>query len=119
VLREASAPTPDAGRTRRWFADDSFDLVVWVAPAGTVAAFELCYDRPAEERALTWSAEDGFRHFRVDAGEDTPTRNRSPILVAGGGVPGAELVARFAEASRAIDPAIRAFVLDRLASLPS
>jgi hypothetical protein len=45
-------------------ADDYFDLIVWYEPDGGVHGFQLCYDKPGRERALTWTLVDGFRHGR-------------------------------------------------------
>jgi hypothetical protein len=114
MLRPVSPPQADRELERRWFADEDFDLVVWLDPAAIPVAFELCYDRQGAERALTWSAERGYGHYRVDTGEDTPTRNLSPILVSDGDFPGERVVGAFTRAAGALDPAIRAFVLERL-----
>ena len=89
---------------RRWFADEYFDLVVWTSKSAIVA-FDLCYDKPRFERALTWSREHGWGHFRVDSGEDTPVKNRTPILVSDGLFPKAQVLAHLT---------VRAFVLTKL-----
>jgi hypothetical protein len=47
-----------------------------------IAAIQLCYDKSSTERAVTWSPPRGHEHFRVDAGEDSPLRNETPLLVA-------------------------------------
>jgi hypothetical protein len=54
---------------RRWFADDYFDLIVWVGNRGECIGFQLCYDKSGDEHALTWHKKTGFRHHRVDSGE--------------------------------------------------
>jgi hypothetical protein len=99
---------------RRWFADEYFDLVVWTSETNAIVAFELCYDKPRFERALTWSGEHGWGHFRVDSGEDTPVKNRTPILASDGSFPKAQVLAHLSEAPTAIDPTVRAFVLTKL-----
>jgi len=99
---------------RRWFADEYFDLVVWTSETGAIVAFELCYDKPRFERALTWSQERGWGHFRVDSGEDTPIKNHTPILVSDGLFPKSQVIAHLSEASTCIDPTVRAFVLTKL-----
>ncbi len=30
--------------SRRWFLGDTFDLIVWYAPANTIVGFQLCYE---------------------------------------------------------------------------
>jgi hypothetical protein len=104
---------PGPGR-RRWFESDNFDLVVWLEPGGRIAGFQLCYDFGRGERALTWREGAGFTHNAVDSGEGTPLKNCTPILVADGKVPWGEVRTRFAERSSSLEPALRAFVQEKL-----
>jgi len=104
---------------RRWFSDDDFDLVVWFSDSGSIAGFELCYDKSHAERALIWSSSDGYGHFRVDTGERTPLKNLTPILVADGALAKDRVIAGFLEVSKNLDPAIRSFVIARLQEYPS
>src|SRR3989441_4369552 len=104
---------------RRWFSDDDFDLVVWFSDSGSIAGFELCYDKSHAERALIWSSSGGYGHFRVDTGERTPLKNLTPILVADGALAKDRVIAGFLEVSRNLDPAIRSFVIARLQEYPS
>jgi hypothetical protein len=104
---------------RRWFADEHFDLVVWTSETGAIVAFELSYGKPRFERALTWSHEDGYGHFRIDSGEESPTKSRTPILVSDGSFPKVQVIADLTEASVAIDPTVRAFVVTKLEESPS
>jgi len=47
--------------------------------------FQLCYDKAATEHALTWVADRGFNHMRVDtAGGDLAIGRGTPLLVANG-----------------------------------
>jgi len=104
---------------RRWFSDDDFDLVVWFSDSGSIAGFELCYDKSHAERALIWSSSGGYGHFRVDTGERTPLKNLTPILVADGALAKDRVIAGFLEVSKNLDPAIRSFVIARLQEYPS
>lgn len=114
MLRESSSqPQPGGGR-RQWFSDDAFDLYVWTDGDGGVVRFQLCYGKPRDEHALTWSPR-GTSHHRVDDGEDLPTRNRTPVLVADGEVAWEPLRRRFEAAAAELDPSLRAFVAGRLA----
>lgn len=54
---------------RRWLVDESFYLIVWYDSLGAVHGFQLCYDKPGAERALTWISNRGFSHTQVDHGE--------------------------------------------------
>jgi hypothetical protein len=64
---------------RRWLSDDFFDLIVWYRPDDTIHGFQLCYDKPYWERALTWLSDRGFSHMEVDSGEQVypPTKLQS------------------------------------------
>jgi hypothetical protein len=98
---------------RRWFASHGADLVVWQDAAG-IRSFEFCYDRPHDEHVLRWRQGEGFRHARVDDGEDNPARNRTPIHVADGDCDLGQLARRFQELGSDIDPEVYRFVLGRL-----
>jgi len=70
---------------RRWFFDDHFDLIAWYHPNGALFGFQLCYDKPDEEKALTWFSDRGLSHHRVDAGDQSPWVNRTPMLTESDG----------------------------------
>jgi hypothetical protein len=118
VLQEVSATQVEHEPSRRWFTDEDFDLVVWFSDPDSIVGFQLSYDRRGAEQAVTWTTDRGWEHFRVDAGEETPKKNLTPILVSGGSFPREQVVVGFAESSGAIDPAVRAFVLQRLREAP-
>ena len=119
MLQEFPATQRTKEPPRRWFADEHFDLVVWTSETGEIVAFELSYGKPRFERALTWSREDGYGHFRVDSGEESPIKNRTPILVSDGLFPKAQVIADLTEASGAMDPKVHAFVLTKLQEFSS
>lgn len=103
---------------RRWFCSADFDLVVWLDAGGHPAGFELCYDKRRDEHALRWSHAGGFRHLRIDDGEQRPGKYKgSPVLEADGRVDADRLCRRFAQASGALPPEIGQFIAARLASL--
>ena len=114
MLQEVPAVQVAREPHRRWFADEYFDLVLWLSDPASIVAFELCYDKPRLERAVIWSRDRGHEHLRVDAGDDTPMRNRTPILVSDGSFPKEQVIARFIQAAAALAPPIRTFVLERL-----
>jgi hypothetical protein len=99
---------------RRWFSDDYFDLVVWLGDDAEISGFQLCYDKPIHERALTWTTVDGYSHERVDEGEENPAKNRTPILVRDGLFAMQEVLDRFVAASDGIDVPIRAFIVEKI-----
>jgi hypothetical protein len=100
---------------RRWFADRYFDLIVWITGDGEIAGFQLCYDKEADQRALTWKRPGSYTHTGIDDGENRPGRfKQTPILVADGVFDHATIAERFKQASLEIDPPIAEFVHARL-----
>jgi hypothetical protein len=96
---------------RRWIADDYFDLVVWYESDQKIHGFQLCYDKPGCECALTWTRERGFVHTAIDSGESTPTSNRTPILVEAGTFPFELVRNEFISRSQLLPVEIRELVL--------
>lgn len=111
MLSEITAVRQDGpDRKRLWFQDEFFDLFVWTDPAGKVLAFQLCYDRLKRERVLAWNEKGGFAHRRIDDGEQTPLKNRAPILVADGAFPAAKVGAEFERRNTALESGLRDFI---------
>lgn len=100
---------------RRWISDDYFDLIVWYEPGGAVHGFQLCYDKSGNERALTWTRGGGFSHSAIDSGEANPNANRTPILVADGEFPAAQVHGEFIGRGGLLPVEIRDLVLGRIA----
>lgn len=117
MLREVLNVTQNSPDTlRRWFSDSEFDLIVWHDRSeGRLVGFQLCYDLHRDEHVLTWHADRGYAHNKVDSGEDNPVRNMTPILVPDGLFERDRVSDRFAERSQDIDDEVRALVLDKLA----
>lgn len=76
--------------------------------------FQLCYDRRRNERVLTWTEDVGYTHDRLDDGEGTPTKNRSPILVSEGEFPVTTVLDSFEKSSLQIEAPIGLFVAQKL-----
>jgi hypothetical protein len=98
---------------RQWLSDDYFDLVVWYTSSGAIHGFQLCYDKPQSERALTWISSGGFSHKRVDDGE-SGWGNQTPILVPDGSFPADMVVAEFRRRGTALPAELRDLVLDKI-----
>jgi hypothetical protein len=108
--------TPVAGdRDRRWIADEYFDLIVWYEDDQTIHGFQLCYDKPGRERALTWTRAGGFQHTAIDSGESRPTANRTPILIPDGAFPARDVRREFLARGTSLPPELRELVLARIA----
>ena len=69
---------------RRWFSSPRCDLILWLNEDASLRGFQLCYDKSANERALTWIQDSGFSHMAVDSGEGWGPGKAAPILVADG-----------------------------------
>jgi hypothetical protein len=112
MLAECNRPgIPEGLLTKRWFTDSWFDLFVWIDSTGTVVSFQLCYDKPSDEHALTWKRPATYYHQRVDDGENKPGKSKStPVLLPDGMFSAPALADRFLKASQRMDPAIARFV---------
>lgn len=85
MLRELGETRQEpGGRRRRWFASPRCDLVVWINDDESLWGFQLCYDKPATEHALTWIREAGFSHMAVDTGGANGHGKGTPFLVQDG-----------------------------------
>ena len=114
MLDEAPKKAVTGDYDRRWISDEYFDLIVWYTPHDTVHGFQLCYDKPLWERALTWLSDRGFSHTEVDSGEDTAYVNRTPVLVPDGSFPAERVLAEFARRSSALPVKLRNLVTDKI-----
>ena len=103
---------------RKWFGDDSLDLIVWFGDDRRIWGFQLCYDLGRGERAMTWTPPAGYAHNRVDDGEGNPLKNLTPILVPDGAFVADDILRRFADLSAGIDASVRDFVLEKLRGFP-
>ena len=104
----------EASRERHWFQDDYFDLFVWTEPSGAVVSFQLCYDRPHHERVLAWNWTEGLTHRRVDDGEQTPVKNRSPIMATDARCSVDGVAAEFDRRGMELDARMRDFVRQKI-----
>ena len=109
---------PEEG-SRRWFADDEFDLIVWYSHEGDLLGFQLCYDKRGSERAFTWKTDGSFTHSRVDSGDSILSGMKKTAVLVADGTPEVQIVAEaFRKAAREIDPSIVKLVVDHLARFP-
>jgi hypothetical protein len=99
------------GIQRRWFTDEYFDLIVWQDLNGGRVGFQLCYDIDNHERALTF-LKGSYRHTKIDTGDELPTANKTPILLADGVFETDHVLSLFIEASAPIDKDIRDYVIE-------
>jgi hypothetical protein len=99
---------------RRWFSDNDFDLIIWYNDEKEIIGFQLCYDVKENEKAITYS--DGkFSHNKIDQGEDNPSKNRTPILVADGSFDEQKVLPKFEESSKNLENEIKEYVSSKIA----
>lgn len=118
-MSTAPAPLTEISNTRqipgeparRWFTSAEMDLIVWLDEKGQASGFQLCYDKPQHEHALTWLPDRGFVHMRVDDGDRLDlAHKKTPLLVANGSVDAALLLSRFNQSARSLPTDIMQFV---------
>ena len=116
MLQQIDMPEREEGNLlRKWFTDEFFDLIVWFDDQALVVGFQLCYDKGHDEHALTWKQPSSYYHQRVDDGENRPGKHKStPILVPDGTFDLRRLADQFKTQSKKIDPAISAFVYEKV-----
>jgi hypothetical protein len=115
VLHEIKNVRQEAGAgRRRWFESDGLELVVWFDASGKIDGFQICYELGQGEHALTWRINRGFMHSAVDTGDDTPLKNRTPVLTPDNDVPWLEIARLFDARAETLEPALRQLVHDKL-----
>jgi len=114
MLTNPSSSSAAGDLHRLWYSDDYFDLIIWQDSEDQINGFQLCYDKPGCERALTWTQDRGFLHTAIDGGESKPTANRTPILVADGTFPVEQVRNEFTNRSALLPSAVRNLVVKRL-----
>jgi hypothetical protein len=114
MLDEAPKKAVAGDYDRRWISDDYFDLIVWYTPGDTIHGFQLCYEKPQGERALTWLSGRGFSHMEVSSGDEDPEANRTPVLVPDGSFPADTVLAEFARRGSALPPDLRELVIEKI-----
>ncbi len=106
-------------KSRRWWFDEYFDLIVWYEDDGHASGFQLCYDKKGYERALTWNEGKGYLHTGIDDGDSFGGGNKmSPILVADGLFGKEAVIARFKEASGGLEEGVFSLVMEKMGAYP-
>jgi len=94
--------------------DEDMDLIVWFAPEDRIIGFQLCYDKSTKQKALTWLEQEGYRHCRVDEGDNPGKIKSSPVLEMDGYFDREGIRRRFRENKGDIPENIADFVCDRI-----
>lgn len=56
------------------------DLYIWLNGDDEIVSYHLTYNKPYDEKALTWSKEHGFSHLGVDDGATTRQTPCEPAI---------------------------------------
>ena len=94
------------------------DLFVWTDDAGEVKGFQLAYDKPHAEKAISWKRETGFLHTGVDDGSRPGHYPGTPLLVVDGEFSVVRVLNEFEVRSKEIDPSMVAVVVKVLGAYP-
>lgn len=107
ALREIEKARQIPGEApRRWFTSESMDLIVWLDAQKRADSFQLCYGKPLQEHALTWTGGQ-LLHQRVDDGSiEGMGHKHTPLLIANGEADTAALQTLFKAASSELPPDI-------------
>ncbi len=98
---------------RRWFNDELLDLFVWYDAGGRIAGFQLCFDKDKQERAWTYTDENGYSLDDVDA-DGSAWDMSSPVLVPGTEFPRVRLLAQLGERGEALDRRLFEYLTEKL-----
>lgn len=70
------------------------------------------------EQALSWTAEAGYSHMAIDAGEGRPARHKgAPILVANGSFEAGKILVEFREEAAMLPPEFVRFIEGKVSQL--
>ena len=98
---------------------NDMDLVVWCGDDGSIAAFQLAYNKLRQEHALSWKRDSGYRHHQADNGEDRSGKYKStPLLVPDGNFIASVVADQFREVATEIDGTVANFIYEKLLEFP-
>lgn len=112
TLRQVGIPVAENGQNRLSFANDYFDLFVWVDDSGTITEFHLCYEKMGMEKVFTWNDKGVLTHRKVDAGKQQ--RHMTAIYTPDGAFPKTMVSERFQQNAHQLDQKIVALVLEKI-----
>ncbi len=114
MLRELNHRDHESGKTR-WFADEYIDLFVWYQ-ADRIIGFQLCYDKPGTERAITWKDDGSCLHTSIDSGEQAFAFDMTAVLVNAAASQRNTVIQDFVARSQNIDGLLVEFIVECIES---
>jgi len=89
---------------RRWFISDNLELILWYDDEKKLEGFQICYDKLAGTRTLTWKM------------INTPDGGHKSILISDGSYNKTRVYSLVEKDSETLDEDLRGFILKRLKS---
>ncbi len=112
MLREIKETNQKRGEPKkRWFTSLSMDLFVWLNDDDEIISYQLTYNKPHDEKAITWSIENGFIHLGVDDGARPGKHPGSPLFIKDGNIKPAKIISTLKKNSGELDPSIKNFIV--------
>ncbi len=112
MLREIKETSQKKGEPKkRWFTSLSMDLFVWLNDEDEIISYQLTYNKPHKEKALTWSKEKGFAHLGVDDGTRSGKHPGSPLLVKDGVIKPDKIISMLRKDSGELKSWIKNFIV--------
>ncbi len=87
------------------------DLFVWTNDSKQIVSYQLSYDKPYPEKALTWRVGRGFSHDDVDDGSRPGRHPGSPILLADGEFAAKRVLALFQANADQLENDLQEFIV--------
>jgi len=85
MLRESKSVVQNKGEPfRRWFFDDTFDILVWFNDRRAPVGFQLTYPTDDGDRVLTLFPHGELTHNSVDEGDNGMKHNMVDLLAPDG-----------------------------------
>jgi len=122
MLREIGNVRQNPGQLfRRWFNDEVLDLFVWYHADGSIAGFQLCFDKDERERALTYTDQNGYSLHEVEANGSAWDMSSPVLAVPGTEFPRVGLLAQLRERGEVLDRRLYEYLTEKLEAceLPS
>lgn len=117
MFREVSQVKQINGESRRrWFSCDSMDLFVWINDDNEIERYQLTYNKPHNEKALTWHFKEGFLHLSVDDGFCPGKYPASPLLKSDGSLNAVKIVRLLNKNTGDLEPSIKDFIISGVKS---
>lgn len=115
MLEEVTQVRQNEGELRRrWFSDQVMDLFLWLNGDDAIVGFQLSYDKPHAEKALSWNLRRGFQHASVDDGTRPGQHPGSPILVADEELEVERVMQAFRAHAAGLSPEVALFIVSRV-----